>query len=381
MYSPIQLKAEILSKGIFLSQNLIDNFDQAFLEKRRAYGNPDPLELRNIRIPQEVYVDPRNLKIIVSINVNNDSEWVLDYSEGNYFLKNKNEEIQYEVAYPLRPQFYNSKLKNNQNLSQVITLYGGGSLGIFAYGKCNLVEINKPCHYCSISQNRDKGTDFFLTISNDLILEALNLALLDDSNTASQVMLNGGNFKDRDKSFLHYVSLVKTISELVSKTNKKMDIHLIVYPPENLELLNELKGLNIGLAMNTEVFNPELFKKYCPGKVETGGQEHILNALKKAVSVLGKGNVFSILVGGLEPLESLSEGLNYLADHGIAPVINVLHTDPGTPLEHFEKPTPIEIIAMGKELQKVYEKHDFLPFYENCGRNSIDSEAYKRLFQ
>lgn len=380
MYTPVEIKAELLSKGIALSKNLIDNFDKKFLEKRRAYGNADPFELRYIRIPQEVYIDPYNTNLIVSVNVNNESEWVLEYLEGEYFLSNYNYMLNYRVCYPERPNYYDCKLKNNQNVSQVVTLYGGGSIGIFAYGKCHLVDIGKPCHYCSISQNRDKGTDFFKTISAELISEALSIVLHDKSNTASQVMLNGGNFRDRDKSFIHYVKLVKAILKLIKENESKMDVHLIVYPPENLDLISELNGLDISLAMNTEVFNSELFKIYCPGKSLEDGQQHIFSALSRAVQVLGKGKVYSLLVGGLEPLNSLKLGLDYLSALGVVPVINVLHTDPGTPLEKFTKPTPEEIIAMGKELQNIYTKHNFKPFYDNCGRNSIDSEAYKKLF-
>ncbi|SEA23359.1 hypothetical protein SAMN05443550_102370 [Pedobacter hartonius] len=193
-------------------------------------------------------------------------------------------------------------------------------------------------------------------------------------------MLNGGNFKDRDRSFLQYTSLLKSILRAVQDSGKEIDVHLIVYPPENLELLEELKGLDIGLAMNTEVFDIQLFEQYCPGKVETGGRQHIFDALEKAVSVLGKNKVYSILVGGLEPLESLKSGLAYLANMGVSPVINVLHTDPGTPLENFPKPTVEQILSMGKELQAIYTEYGFLPFYEDCGRNSIDSEAFKSLF-
>lgn len=380
MYTPIQLKAELLSKGISLSENLIQNFRTDFLEKRRAYGNPDPLELRHTRIPQELYIDPDNLNLIVSINVENNSEWLLDYADNTYFLKNRDEDFSYPVSFPLKPAFYSKILQNNQNLSQVITLYGGGSLGIFAYGKCNLVEINKPCHYCSISQNRDKGTDFVLTVNPNLVYESVSLALQDTKCPANQIMLNGGNFKDRDKSFSHYIQLVESIMRAVRDSDRQIDVHLIVYPPEDLSLLQKLRDLDICIAMNTEVFDAELFQKYCPGKVETGGQQHILDALETAAEIMGERKVYSILVGGLEPLDSLNNGLNHLAKIGVTPVINVLHTDPGTPLEQFPKPSTDQILSMGKALQDVYQEYELKPFYHQCGRNSIDSEAFLQLF-
>lgn len=381
MVNPIFIKASILSNGVCMSKAMLENFGDHFLEKRRAYGNGDPLEFRNVRIPQEFYVDPKGLRLVTAVNVKNDAPWTLDCSGGSYFLKHIENHTTYEVDFPLRPRFYDQYMSNKRRVSQVVTLYGGGSLGIFAYGKCHLVEIGKPCQYCSISQNRGKGTDFVPTVSKQLIAEALRVALDDNCNLVTQIMLNGGNFSDMDKSFLHYVDLAKAIREVVSEKGSAVDIHMIVYPPKTISLIENLADLDIHIAMNTEIYDPKLFERFCPGKVATAGRKHILLALSEAAAVLGKKKVYSILVGGLEPLESLSEGLHYLSEHDVTPVINVLHTDPETPLENFPNPSIESVLEMGELLQDIYQQYDHKPFYENCGRNSLDTEAYKKLFK
>lgn len=380
MFTSIEIKASILSKGVSLTNRLIDNFGNEFLEKRRAYGNGDPLEYRQIRVPQELYIEPDGERLVAAVNIRKKhTPWQLDYEDNKYFLRYENDHF-FNVTFPLRPDFYHYRMSNNKFVSQVITLYGGGSLGIFAYGKCNLVEIGKPCHYCSISQNRDKGTDFVLAISDLHIEEALMLSLKDSKNKVTQVMLNGGNFPDMNKSFLHYVHQAVRITEILKKANSNIETHLIVFPPKDLGLLRVLEGTDISIAMNTEIFDPMLFEKYCPGKVETAGREHILKALETAAKILPPKKVYSIFVGGLEPVESLRKGLHFLADRGVTPVINVLHTDPETPLENFPNPSENEILQMGEALQQIYTEYHFTPFYKNCGRNSIDTESYKKLF-
>lgn len=376
----IDIKCELLSKGIQVSQDFINNYGPEFLEKRRAYGNPDPKKLLNERIPQELYINPEEDRLICAVNVNDFSEWNLIYKDNQYWVSDNT--VQIPVSFPLRPDFYDYdfKSRNVNSLSQVVTLYGGGSLGIFAYGTCYLVELNKPCAYCSVPTGHDPKRDFLYTITPEQAYEAVKLALSDTEAPLSQIMLNGGNFSDMDKSFMYYVSILKRILDAVEESGLKIEVHLIVYPPQNLDLLEALKGMNVCVAMNTEVYDPELFEEYCPGKVEIAGREHMFNALAKAIEVLGKGRVFSILVGGLESVDSLSEGLQFLANMGVTPVINVLHTDPNTPLEKFPNPTPDKIKAMGEQLQRIYKSHDFKPFYLNCGRNSIDTEAFKGLF-
>lgn len=378
-YTPVRIKAATLSKGVQLDNQLLTHFGLPFLEKRRAYGNPDPAWTRKATIPQEFYLDPHGKRLVVSVNASEDSPWTLSWSDNAFCIKGPGD-IQEEISFPKRPGFYDKQLDSKNKVTQVITLYGGGALGIFAYGKCQLVMIGKPCHYCSIAPNRDKETDFFTVINEATLYDSLRLALADPIVSPSQVMLNGGNFPDMDKSFRHYVNLAKTASRAIHDSGKKVELHLIVYPPKNLELISELAGLDVCISMNLEVFDSGLFAKYCPGKLETAGQAHIIGALNKAVEVLGKGRVFSIFVGGLEPIESLAAGLNMMAGNGITPVINVLHTDPETPLQDFPNPEETMVMEMGHALQQVYQKHQLSPFYLNCGRNSLDTEAYFSLF-
>jgi len=372
----VEIKASLLSNGLSISQSALDNYGPPFIEKRRGYGNQDPLNLRNRTIPQELYILPDRL--ICAVNVNPNSKWELDFANGKYFIVNY-KGLRVEVDFPIRPRFYDEVISTGQKVSQIVTLYGGRTLAVFAYGNCAFFETGNPCHFCSLSQNRKKGTDFEHVVRPKQIEEALVVAL-NDTTITSQVMINGGNFADLDKNFRYYARLAGKAREVIGRSASTVDLHLIVFPPKNLELIDELQSLGVSIAMNVEVFDPVLFRRYCPGKEKVVGRQHILKALEKAVSILGDGNVYSILVGGLEPIESLENGLNYLAERGVVPVINVLHTDPETPLENYPNPSVEYIIQAGKILQMVYDRYGFKPFYEDCGRNSIDTEAFRALF-
>lgn len=375
----VKIKAELLSCGLSLANELYENFGPPYLEKRRGYGNQDPLELRNKTIPQEIYLGSPS--IVAAINVRHSSPWILTHEDDNFLVSNKSDDRKIKVSFPLRPNFYDKKISSGQNVNQIITLYGGKSLAIFVYGTCSLVAIGKPCHYCSIDPNRTKPNDFEQVVKPWQLEEALKQALEDCPPEVNQVMINGGNFPDLDKSFTYYAELAQVADKVIKDMGKPIDLHLIVFPPQNLELLNLLKDTSVGIAMNTEVFDPLLFEKYCPGKTNTLGQENLFKALKKAVNVLGEGRVFSILVGGLEPHESLKKGLDFLANKGVTPVVNVFHPDPQTPLEAFPAPQPEEILRMGKALQETFSTNSFMtPFYKDCGRNSLDNEAYMNLF-
>jgi len=376
----VDVKAELLHHGVNLSPAFSSHYGEPYLAKRRAYGNSDPLEFRQRLLPQELFLLPDRLVCAVTIRL--DSPWTLDWSDDEGFVVRRGSGDRcIPVDFPRTPAFYDRALSSGEAVKNVVTLYGGGSLGVFAFGSCRLVDIGKPCGYCSISQNRDLGVDFLDVISEARIEEALSLALEDTACPITQVMVNGGNFPDQDRSFSHYARLARVAARAVKASGRDVEVHLIVYPPRDLGRLAELKGSGVGVAMNYEVCDPDLFRKYCPGKTVYGGQEHIAAALRRAAEELGEGSVYSILVGGLEPLESLERGLFELAADGVTPVVNVFHADPGTPLEQHPVPDASSVRAMGQVLQEVYRRYEFAhPFYLNCGRNSIDTEAWLGLF-
>lgn len=379
-HTAVARKAALLSYGVCPSERFLKNYGAPYLEKRRAYGNPDPLRFRKRTLPQELYILPERL--VCAVNVREQSPWILDYVNGGFLVCHKGTGETAEVTFPLRPNFYDQPLRSGAPTKSAVTLYGGGSLGLFLYGRCSLPGMKLACQYCSIEPNRSKQEDFDLVLKEAVIVEALSNALGDTSVEISQVMLNGGNFPEMDKSFSFYTRMVRVAREAIEKSGRKdVELHLIVYPPKDLSLLGQLKGLDASVAINSEVFDPALFAKFCPGKDFTAGQKHILAALEEAVRVLGPGKVYTIVLGGLEPLESLRAGINYVADRGITPVINVFHSDPETPLADHPVATQDEILEMGLALQNVYSKHDFIsPFYMHCGRNAIDTEAYLGMF-
>lgn len=376
--SPAVLKAELLAQGVRPTESFVSNYGPPYLTKQRAYGNPDDLPFLGHSLPQEMYLAPEGL--VCSVNLRATSSWWLDGSpESGFILRSGS--FTAPVSFPRIPAFYNQTLADGRPVRNLVTLYGGGSLGVFVRGSCSLVELGKPCQYCSISPNRSRETGFPEVVSGNLLRSALEVALADRTCPVSQIMINGGNFPDPDRGFLYYARLCAIAREVIEKSGRDVELHLIVFPPARLELLQELAGLQVAVAMNLEVCDPALFEKICPGKTEILGQAHILEALRRAVEVLGEGNVFSILVGGLEGQESMSDGMWLLAEQGIIPVINVFHPDPETPLAAHPAPSAERILQMGRSLQEIFIHTSFArPFYLRCGRNSLDTEAYLRLF-
>ena len=374
-------KAQLLSNGIYIDESVVDNYDESFIEKRSAYGIQDPIEYRHRRIPQELFILPE--EVVCAININPNSKFILKYSSENttYSVIFENKEV--VVSFPKRPKFYSRYISGTKKLrtNQVITLYGGHSLGAFIVRNC-WIEKNGVCHFCSLCNNHGNFNDFLNIIDTQSLVNSVRIALSEDY-PITQIMINGGNLPDLDVNFMFYYKKVLAIRRLLHELDREdIELHLIVSPPMDLSLIDNLRNTNIKIAMNMETYSNELFSKFCPGKSQYIGHEHIFNALKKCVEILGTEHVFSIFVGGLEPLVSLESGLLFMHENGIVPVINVLHVDPNTLMEEKDRPSSNFILTAGNILQKIYSSYSdsFIPFYYKCGRNSLDSEAYLKLF-
>lgn len=376
-WSAAALKAELLAQGVRPTEAFAASYGPPYLAKQRAYGNPDDLPFVGRSLPQEMVLADG---LVCSVNLRSASPWWLDGTPASgFFLRSG--AFSTPVTFPRSPAFYDATLADGRPVRSVVTLYGGGSLGVFVRGSCSLVDLGKACQYCSISPNRHRETGFPEVVSEKLLREALQAALADPGCPASQVMINGGNFPDPDRGFLYYARLCAVAREVIDASGRDVELHLIVFPPARLDLLHELAGLDVAVAMNLEAFDARMFEQICPGKTEVLGQAHILAALRRAVEVLGTGNVFSILVGGLEGQESMAEGMARVAGEGIIPVINVFHPDPETPLATRPAPSTERILEMGRNLQEIFTAAPFArPFYWRCGRNSLDTEAWLRLF-
>lgn len=372
---PVRVKAALLSAGLDLSDAFVAHYGAPFLEKRRAYGNPDPDSVRHLTLPQELIL--RDGGLVVSVNVRPGSPWRLDW-DGGFCVVGPAGRV--AIDFPRRPAFYDFAVAGGK-LSRIVTLYGGRALGLFLYGNCALVDLGKACQYCSIAPNHRHDVDFEKVVRLEHIEPAVALALEDRDAPITQVMLNGGNFADPDRSFRYYVEAARAARRAIDRSGRAVDLHLIVFPPGDLGLIEELRDIGVAVAMNSEVFDPQRFARFCPGKDAVAGQRHVRDALERAVAVLGHGSAYSIIVGGLDEPDALRAGMADLAAIGVTPVINVFHADPGTPMEDHPIPSPQAICAMGEALQHVYRANRYMrPFYLDCGRNALDTEAYRGLF-
>ncbi|MDQ0926456.1 hypothetical protein QFZ25_000516 [Bacillus atrophaeus] len=371
-----KLKIELLANGISYDDDFIENYGSKseYIEKRRAYGNSDESEFAAyIKVPQEVIL-PEGL--VVAVNQRKYSKWSLSYNKNKFMITNGSEEI--EVTFPIRPTFYDCKLDDGTRVSKLVTLYGNATLGIFSPGHCYYWNTGRECKFCSLQPTRNKQADHEMFIKPLKAKEAVKKALDKEGDRIEHILLNGGTISDYDLGFTKHLQVLEEISELELPNN--IEKHLISMPPKDFSLFKRLNKTSSTIAMDMEIFNEKIFNDVCPGKSADYGRKNFFSAFDSAVEALGSGNVYCGFVAGLEPIESLIEGMYLLGEMGVVPAVNVFHNDPGSQFAHYPRPSYDDLLAIGHHMSIIYDKYKFKPFIKNTGRNSLDTEAYLKCY-
>ncbi|KPA88273.1 hypothetical protein PF66_05174 [Pseudomonas asplenii] len=372
IFEMVNLKVKVLCNGVNFSSDFLEYYQihDNGIEKRRAYGVGDSAVLdSHARVPQEIILDRQ---ILVAANYNPRSDHVVDLDKGVPVLRSGDKVVR--VGFPGRPESYGKKLSNGEFFERYVTVYGDSTLGIFSPGHCYYFNSGRECKFCSLGRARDDFSDHKMRVKGDIAGEAVNLALKDDGERYKRVLLNGGTIPDYDKGYSNHLNLLSRVKEINSEFN--LDYHLISMPPKDFHLFERFKEIGNNMSMSLEVFNPELFSEICQGKSDDYTRERFLAAFEAAVEIIGRGNVYAGFVAGLEPLESIIEGIEYFGRMGVVPAVAVFHPDFGSQYIHKQRPSLEFLTALGRKMSEVYRREGFRPLIEGSGRNSLDTEAY-----
>jgi hypothetical protein len=168
------------------------------------------------------------------------------------------------------------------------------------------------------------------------MVDAVRVAVEDPILPAQHLLISGGTPKEEDFSYINQVY------EQVAGTFPDLAVDVMMAPVEGLLDPQTLRNYGVhGLAINLELFNPEIAIRKAKGKYDIG-RENYLRFIEDAVDVFGLGKIRSLLMIGIEPLEDTLEGVRALAERGCDPVLSPFVPDPATPLRD-EKPPSVEL--------------------------------------
>jgi hypothetical protein len=257
--------------------------------------------------------------------------------------------IKFIKAHPITEQ----RLSTGEKFRDIANLNPQGGFTVAYSSECSLKDKGEDCLFCSINERAKDPACTKVTIKTARqVAEAYDLAR--KAGLGNHFRITGGYVPER-RELEYYLDVAEAIKEKYDSFNSVA----IIGAPLDFSIIHKYKEAGFKyISHNIEVWNRHIFAAICPGKEKrNGGWDHWVKTLEHSVEVFGWGNVHSNLVGGLEPLDSALEGIEYLASKGVICHWSVFRPEVGTPLDGYRSPEArwhYELVDKGTNIFRRY---------------------------
>ncbi len=332
----VELKALIVSRGVKVREDVYSRFSDTHRLSK------DPLQCNAMRLPDGTVVQLTDLSFhmeYIGKAINWDmlnqlrylSDLKTDFSlrlddEGNPVLFHKDQKVT-RVSFLKKTDFYRQKTSTGLPYSGNAVLQGLDWLSFPLLWKCDYAWQGQPCQYCfsggelaSLSK-RNKPVPAYPT--PDEIAEIVEYAVIKD-HCANSIQITGGSMFDSQHEIDMIHTILQTIDARVGKANIKGEIVVYVTAPKDKTSIGQLFDAGADrVSCSFEIWDEELAAKIMPGKMKYTGRQRIMDCLLYGTEKFGKNKMCSNFIIGLEPVESVVQGAEFLASHGVVPIASV----------------------------------------------------------
>ena len=332
----IYLKNRILVEGLAFDPAVFGNLDLGgrFIEQVNVLFAPDKHPHNSIEFPG-CFLTPLG-HYRTQIRWNQQSPLSLVFQDGQYHILDRGKPVIEKVKFAKRPDYYRRKTSDGTPMRTVATDNGYGAMFVSYSNECSLKDKGLDCLFCNINATKSIYGDA-QGIKWKTPQQVGETAAAGYAEGFSHITISGGFIPER-REVEYYIDAAEAIQEHTGL----MDFNGtgVIGAPLDFDVFAKYKEAGYRtMATNIEVWNEKLFEVICPGKAQLcGGRQNWLNALDEEVKVFGKYRVRSTLVSGLEPKESLLEGVEYLIEHGVIPQPSQWNVNVGSPLEGHRTP-------------------------------------------
>jgi len=263
------------------------------------------------------------------------------------------------------PDYFNKRLSNGK----LVTEYGvthSDRIRISPIEGCAY-----RCKFCDLSQKfayRKKRVDE--------LIESISIALNDPVLPAKHIMISGGTPMLEDYNYL------LDIYRRIPLSFPEHPVDIMMTPIKGLMDPVRLRSFGIkGLSINLEIYNRKIAKSLIPQKASIT-RKTWFESIEKAVEVFERGEVRSMLLLGLEPIEDTLRGVEELAKRGCVPVLSPFRPDPSTVMRDVSPPSAVFLEEVYKRAKDIANKYDtnLGPRCIPCQHNTLtfpdDTEFY-----
>jgi hypothetical protein len=353
------LKAALYLDGTRLDESAYEGVGERWKEEVQiAFFNPNlDVKLRDRPAPAAVIL-PHDL--YVPLVIRDDAPFLLRREDGALKLYLDDEPLA-TVEYPERPGYYAKQTSSGVEMRLVGANLLKRALEICYNSYCVLFADHGDCKFCNIGAERPAWTRRYNSYFIATPEEAAEVALAAYSEGACNTLNLTGGILPRRAEVPYLIAVGRALQAAFGMPIIPGSAATLT-PPQDLGQIDELYAAGYAyLSFNLEVWNEHARPIYTPGKAKMYTRDQWLAAMEHARDVAGPYRVGSAFVAGLEPIESLLEGVEFLLQRGIAAAPIPWTVMPGSALEGHRSPSGGWHLELFTRVLDLYERYG-LPF-------------------
>jgi hypothetical protein len=297
--------------------------------------------------------------IAVHLTPNDASPFALDVDAAGQVWLQHGEVRLCEVSFPPVTQYYSQQTAEGRPYGSIAVLEGVGTLAFFYMWPCEYIRTKETCEFCF--QVRADMAGFNLPSATDDEVAEIIAWSIEHAGVLEVQLTAGTKFIARDEC-ARYARLLEAIDRRVGLDRIPSEIFCYVTAPKDPALTDQIFAAGADrIAHDLHVWDRTLHAKIAPGHARHVGRDAQLRALEHVADKFGPNCAFSAFVAGIEPLDSMLAGAEYLASRGIVPAFSVWMPPPGSTSGEHQPPGLDYYRQARREFARLYQKHGLNP--------------------
>jgi hypothetical protein len=232
-----------------------------------------------------------------------------------------------QVDFPPATRFYEQQTSNGFPFRMMAVLQGLDVVSFPYLWPCQFAMGGQPCEFCyqgnMTTAMRQAGQPLPPIASPNDVAEAVEYCVRECG--IRDVQLTGGSEVDSARGEVPLVvDILAAIDRKLGLDNIPGEIYVYTSAPKDPVAVDALFAAGVDrVAYDLNVWNEGILEQACPGIFRHIGRAQQLRALEYAAQRHGPNKTCSAFVIGLEPLDSLLAGAEYVARRGIVPLFSI----------------------------------------------------------
>ena len=326
----LELKARILTEGIAATPAALAGLGREHKEQNHGLFGWDFEDHVGRLLPDDFVLSDGT---VVQFRGNSASPFRLDVDGDGLGVYEGEDRLDSASLIP-RPRFYSASTSDGVSMVKVAQVGGEDCFFVCYQNYCSHFSKGQQCLFCNLVSTKETY-DSVLGKKEVAQIGEVAAAAFSEGN-CKHILLTGGCFSAGKE--------VGLVSDIVGSIGRALKVDtvpgtILPSPTTDPDRIRAYRDSGIGaIGYSMEIWDEAMFRAICPGKSASTSHSQFVSAIGEAVRVFGPGNVYGVLVLGLEARHTFLEGVRALTDLGANVVPFVWSPNPGSQLEGHRAP-------------------------------------------